>query len=585
MIPAKAHLYRRLLSYAFHYKWYFVLSIFGFLLFAAMEASLVKTLEYFIRFLEGKPSEPLYFIPAELTNSIYFVPVAVVVLSIFRGVGSYLGNYFMSLVGLNVVNTLRKNVFSHMLYLPQHYYDANNSGELVSLIIYNIEQVTGSVTNAIKILLHDGFAVVLYLIFLFAYNWQLTLIFVVIAPVLAGLIYFAALYFRKISRKIQSSVGRITHVAQESFQGIQLVKSYLGERYEEQRFRKAADSNFTHSMKYERVKALQTPVLHVVIAIALAFIFYLVMKIWTGDSASAIAYVTFAGLIAKPFRQLSSVNALIQRGMAAAETIFATLDSVTEEDSGKHDLGPVQGNIDFENVSFSYGEGNKALNEVTLHITAGQTVALVGASGSGKTTLASLLLRFYNAQSGEIKIDGIPIGQISLATLRRNVALVNQQTILFNDSVTTNIAYGMDEEAIERSKVEEAARNAYAKQFIDALDQGFDTDVGEGGGSLSGGQRQRIAIARALFKDAPILVLDEATSALDNESEKQIQLALDTLKQGRTTVVIAHRLSTIENADMIVVMDRGRIVEQGTHADLITRSGFYANLYQTQSAN
>ncbi len=597
MNPAdKQGLYRRLLTYAFEYKLYLAISVIGFAMFAGMEAGLVATMEFFIDRLEGRPSDPIFGLSSEVTSALYFVPAAVVVLSFFRGIGTFLGNYFMSRVGLNVVNTLRKAVFSHLLYMPQKFYDDRNSGELVSLIVYNIEQVTGSVTEAIKILLRDGFSVCFFLVAMLLINWQLTLIFFVVAPILGLIILAASRYFRKTSRRIQGAVGMITHISTEAFQGIKLVKSYLGEDYENRRFRDATDNNLRLATKYARASALQTPVLHFIIAIALAFIFYLVMKIWKGNAADAVVYVSYAGLIAKPFRQLSSLNAVIQRGMAAAETIFFALDSSPERDTGKQSLQDVRGEIEFDNVTFSYHSGQHqddggaatphestpALRKLSLTIKPGETVALVGASGSGKTTIASLLLRFYNANSGEIRIDGTPIQDISLANLRSNIALVNQQTVLFNDTVRANIAYGQDLKNIADEDVLKAAQDAYANHFIDELDEGFNTTVGEDGAMLSGGQRQRLAIARGLLKQARILILDEATSALDNESEKQIQAALEKLKAGRTTLVIAHRLSTIENADRIVVLDRGNIVEQGSHAELLRKGGYYANLLNSQ---
>ncbi len=582
MTPYQNQYFRRLISYALQYKAFLMLSLLGFSLFAAMEASLVLTVEYFIRYLQGKPSKPLFHLSSTITSSLYFVPAAVVALSGLRGLGSFLGNYFMSRVGLNVVTTLRKQVFVHMLYLPQHYYDRRNSGELVSLIIYNIEQVTHSVTDSIKILLRDGLTVIAILGFLIYKNWLLTLIFIVVVPILGGIIYVAGRYFRKKSRKIQDSVGRITHISTESFQGINLVKSYRGEKQENQRFADAADTNLMLQTKYQRAKALQTPILHIIIAVALAIIFFLVMKFWPADdSAGAVAYVSYAGLIAKPFRQLATLNAVIQKGIAAAETIFATLDSAKERDNGKLRLQNITGKVEFENVCFSYGEQAPVIKHLNLTIAPGETVALVGATGSGKSTIASLLLRLYEVDSGVIKIDGIPISDLAIADLRHHIALVNQQTILFNDSVRSNIAYGHDLEQARDSDIERAAENAHARHFIDKLDQGFDTYVGEDGNSLSGGQRQRLAIARALLKNAPILILDEATSALDNEAEKQVQKALDTLKQGRTTLVIAHRLSTIENADRIVVLDQGTIVEQGDHQTLMAHNGYYARLQRS----
>lgn len=580
MTPEKERYFRRLVGYAAEYKGFLFISSFGFALFAAMEASLVMTVEYFIRFLQNEPSKPIFYLSSEVTSSLLFVPVAIMVLSGLRGIGSYLGNYFMSRVGLNVVNTLRKMVFAHILFLPQKYHDTRNSGELVSLIIYNIDQVTQSVTEAIKILLRDGLSVIAILGFLVYKNWLLTLVFFFVAPILGVIIYAAGRYFRKKSTKIQDSVGAITHISTESFQGIKLVKSYRGEAHADQRFVDATNNNLNLQTKFQRAKALQTPILHTIIAAALAIIFFLVMKLWPpGDAAGAVAYVTYAGLIAKPFRQLASLNSMIQKGLAAAETIFTTLDIDQETDTGTKTLSQVRGHVEFKDVSFRYGDDlAPAISHLNLSIAPGETVALVGATGSGKSTIASLLLRFYEASEGDIHIDGVSIRDISLRSLRQHIALVNQQTILFNDSIRANIAYGEDIKSANDTEIQQAAENAHAKSFIERLEHGFDEGVGEDGSSLSGGQRQRISIARALLKNAPILILDEATSALDNESEKHIQQALETLKQGRTTLIIAHRLSTIENADRIVVLGDGKIIEEGDHRTLMAKNGYYARL-------
>jgi subfamily B ATP-binding cassette protein MsbA len=574
--------YRRLLSYAARFKIYFAISLIGFTLYAAMEAALLRSIELFINTLDNKPTEWLVELglDAEILQAIWFLPSLVVVLALIRGIGSYLGNFYMSRLGLGVVNALRKQVFRHLLYLPQEYFDKHNSGTLVSLIIYNVEQVTGSVTRAVKVLFNDGIMLIVLLICLLWMNWKLTFAFVVITPILAVLVLFAAQYFRKTSRKIQRAVGEVTHVTKEALQAIKVVKSYGGENHEVTRFNHAADNNLKYSVKFERVNALQTPVMHVVIACALATIMALVVMFWPpGDAAGAVAYVTFAGMIAKPFRQLSNINSIIQKGMAAAETIFAAIDEKPEVDSGTQKLDQVEGTVSFQNVSFSYDGIEKVLDSVSFEAKAGETVALVGHSGSGKTTLASLLLRFYTPDRGLICIDDKPLNEIELASLRNKVALVNQMTMLFNDSVEHNVSYG--KEGLDREKLVEALEQAYALPFVEKLDEGSATDVGEDGDRLSGGQRQRVAIARALYKDAPILILDEATSALDNESEKKIQLALEQLKQGRTTLVIAHRLSTIQSADKIIVMDKGKIVEQGNHESLLALNGHYAKLYHS----
>jgi len=578
-------LYKRLLTFAFKYRSLFVVSIIGYALFAAMEASMVQLTEFFLNNLEGRETDRLNFIPKNITTSLYFVPIAIVIMAVFRGIGAFLGNFYMGRAGLGVVNDLRQAVFSHMVHLPQYFYDQKNSGELVSLIIYNIEQVTGSVTRAARILFQDGFSVVFLLAALLYLDWKLTLIFIAVIPVLASLIYLASRYFRRVSRRIQLAVGRVTHIATETFQGIKLVKSYNGEKYENRRFCQATDENLRFGIKFERVSALQTPVLHIVIAIALATLFLLVLIFWEGTSAAAVVYVTYAGMIAKPFRNLSTINSVIQRGLAAAETIFDTLDMPVAKNSGNKTLSEVAGRIHLNALTFGYennDNGQKALSNVNITIEPGETIALVGASGSGKSTIVSLLLRFYDPQQGQISIDNIDTRDLTLKSLRDNIALVNQQTILFNDSVLANIAYGSDEQEIDRERAIAAARNAYAEHFILELDQGFDTEVGEDGDRLSGGQRQRIAIARALYKNAPILILDEATSALDNESEKQIQHALDNLKKGRTTLIIAHRLSTIENADKIIVMEKGQVVESGNHQQLMAQQGYYANLHSSQ---
>lgn len=577
-------LYWRLLSYAMRYKRFFILSIIGFVMFAAAQAMLMRTIELFINLLEGKPTEWVAFLPPSLVESIYLLPVVVIVVSLFRGVGYFLGHYNISRLGLHVVNALRKEVFSHLLFLPQFVFDKTNSGEQISLVIYNIEQVTESVTRAIKILFEEGFTLIALLVMLFLLNWKLTLIFFAAAPVMTILVLIAARYFRRVSRKIQQSVGKISHITSETLQGISIVKSYTAEKHEITRFHQAADENLTFSQKFERVKAIQTPVLHTVIAVLLALIFLLVLLFWPqGESASAVAFVTAAAVLGKPVKQLSNVNSIIQKGLAAAESIFHVLDAEKEHDGGTHQLKKPAGTISIRNASFNYNEEKKALDSINLNIAAGETVALVGQSGSGKTTLANLLMRFYELNDGEIAIDGHRLSDISISSLRDNISLVSQHAVVFDATVAENVSYG--EEDIDEERVIAALKNANAYDFVMNLENDINTRVGESGNSLSGGQRQRIAIARALYKDSKILILDEATSALDNQSEKLIQDALEKLMKNRTTIVIAHRLSTIQNANKIVVMDQGRIIESGSHNELIAQAGAYSALYHSQASS
>lgn len=577
-------LYFRLLSYAFEYKRYFVICFIGFVLFSAAQSMLMYTIELFVNLLEGKPTKWVEFLPSPIKNSVFLLPAIVVVLSIFRGIGYFFGHFYISRVGLGVVNTLRKEVFDNMLYLPKRYYDLSNSGEQISLVIYNIEQVTGSVTRAIKILFEDGLFLIGLLIVMFALNWKLTFAFFTAAPILSVLVFIAARYFRRVSRKIQKSVGRVSHITNEMVQGIDTVRSYAAENKESDRFHEAANENLKLGIKYERFNAIQTPVMHTVIALSIALIFLLVLIFWPeGHSGTAVVFVTAAGATAKPIKQLSTINAIIQRGLAAAESIFAVIDNEKEQNTGTKQLHEVSGDIEFADVGFSYNNEKSVFEKLNLTIPSGKTVALVGQSGSGKTTIASLLLRFYEKQSGDILVDNLSIDDIDLKSLRKNIGVVSQSPVIFDASVADNVCYG--EETVDNDKLLYALRNANAYDFVMELENGVDTQVGESGSLLSGGQRQRIAIARALYKDAPILILDEATSALDNESEKQIQNALERLKKGRTTLIIAHRLSTIKDADNIVVLDKGSIIEQGPHAELLKKNGAYANLYHSQAGS
>jgi len=568
-------IYLRLLEYVIPYWKAFAISLLGFLIFASTQPALAALMEYLVDSLQ-----------AEQRDEIYWVPVATVGIIFFRGIGSFLGSYYIAKVANNVVHTLRCRIFNKYTNLPNEFFDDRNSGHLLSRVTYDVQQVTAAATDAIKIVVREGLTVIGLLGYLMYMNWMLSLIFIAIAPIIGLLVSYASKRFKAISKNIQTTMGDITHVSSELIKNYRVVRSFGGEDYEKERFTKASLSNFKQTMKMVQTGAINTPVLQLIVACALALMIYLALLLMTNASPGEfVAYITAAGLIPKPIRQLSEVNAKIQKGIAGAESVFDVLDERQEEDNGQYQPSRIEGKIDIKNLNFSYSTEQKTiLKNINISIEPGMTVALIGRSGSGKTTLSNLIPRFYNHQQGDILIDDVDVNEYKLSNLREHISLVTQNVTLFNDTIANNIAYGtLQKTPIELIK--KAAKEANAYEFIEQLPNGWDTLVGENGLKLSGGQRQRIAIARALLKDAPILILDEATSALDTESEQLIQNALEKAMKNRTTIVIAHRLSTIQNADEILVMDQGEIIESGTHNALLKNSGPYSKLLKNQVNN
>ena len=514
---------------------------------------------------------------------IHWLPILIFVVFILRGCAGFISSYFIARVARTVVRDLRRVIFSTLLRLPASFYDRNNSGYILSTIVYNVEQVAQACSDALLTILRESSLAIGLVVVMFAVSWELALLFFVITPLIAWVVKWSSTRMRRLSANVQQSVGDVTHVAGEGIDGYRVVRLYGGQQYETEKFFKATKYNLQRELKVVITNSVGTASVQLLVAIPIA----ITLLVATNPSlhispGSFAAMVTAMITLLRPVRRMSTVNTDIQKGVAAADSIFNMVDEPVEKDAGTRTLFRVKGDIQFQAVSFIYQTATKPiLKNISFSVRAGKTVAIVGKSGSGKSTLMNLLPRFYEIDSGDITIDGVNINLYQLADLRKQFAFVSQDTTLFDDTVANNIAYGF-EGVVPKEKIIRAAEAAHALEFIEQMPKGFNTKIGEDGVLLSGGQRQRIAIARALLKDAPILILDEATASLDLHSERQIQMALDDLMKDRTVLVIAHRLSTVENANSIIVMDEGEIVEIGTHHSLLDKNGFYAALYSAQ---
>jgi subfamily B ATP-binding cassette protein MsbA len=574
---SSTQLYFRLLNYVKPYWRIFAISLLGMIVVASTEP-LVPALM--------KPMLDGTFVHKDQAM-MRIVPVVIILIFLVRGIATFVGTLAISWVGNKLVMDLRNEMFAKLLCLPTGFYDDHATGTLISKLTFDVTQVTNAATVVVTISVRDTIVMIGLLGWLFYLNWKLTLLTLLMAPVIALIISTISRRMRHSSRDSQQAMGDLTQVIEESVSAHKVVKLFGGQQYERDRFNEQANWVRRHAMKQASASAANVPIVQMVAAVALAVVVYLATLQSNADEVTVGGFVSFIMamlMLTAPLKRLTGVSEYLQRGLAAAESVFELLDTLGEKDEGRVAIGRVRGELHFDDVQFTYAaDARPVLKDIQLDIRAGENVAFVGASGSGKTTLVNLVPRFYTATGGEIRLDGHNLIDLTLASLRANIALVSQEVVLFNDTISANIAYGQMR-VVSQAEIIAAATAAHAMEFIREWPEGLNTLVGERGVKLSGGQRQRIAIARAILKDAPVLILDEATSALDSESERHVQAALETLMQGRTTLVIAHRLSTIEKADRIVVLQKGEIAEVGTHAELLARNGIYAQLHSIQFA-
>lgn len=574
---SSSQVFKRLRGYLKHYKLAFFIAILGNLVFAGMDF-------LFVWSLEPLTDEALV---KNNMSTIEAAPLFIIILLIVRGIASFISAYCMSWVGQNIVQKIQTEMAQKFVQLPSEFFDRVPSGKLLSKMTFDTQQIATAITDTFTKLLREGGLIIFILGYLFYTSWQLASLFLISSPIIGLVVSNASKRFKKISHSIQDAMGGVTQKTQEIVEGYKVIKTFNGESFEIAQFTMEAQQTRNQNIKMVATKAFSTPVIQLIAGFSLALVIYFAgQQLASGElqPGQFVVMLAMMMMMLKPLKVVSNLNSVLQKGIAAAKSIFEILDEPTETDEGKKTIDSPNGNIEFKDVSFAYSKTSpKVINNISFKVDAGKTVAFVGKSGSGKSTITNLLLRFYNPNSGEIILDDTNTNELSLENLRSHISIVSQQVTLFNTSIAKNIAYPNDKD-LDFQKVKDAAVKAHAWEFIVKLEHGLDEQIGENGNRLSGGQRQRIAIARALYKNSPIVILDEATSALDTESERHIQAALESLSVNRTTIVIAHRLSTIEKADTIIVLSEGEIVESGGHRELIEQNGTYAKLYQMQFA-
>lgn len=575
-------LYKRLLGRV-RYLWHFMLiAAIGSILFSAADASMIYLINPILSHGFGASGE----VTQKSAKMLMYMAVGLVGLLTMRSVGAYLSNYFIGVLGQKVVYHLRKDMYARLLNLPAKFFDKHSSGQIISRMLYNVDQVTEATSTAVITVVQDGTFVIGLLIVMFVSSWQLSLFLLIIGPFLGVFIAIINKKFRTLSRNTQSSMGDVTHASEEGIRNYKEIRVFGAQSKQSTKFMGNLDYTYSQQIRTIALEALTSPIIQIIASLVLALALFTIAIFGTNEGGSSwltagsfASFFAAAAAVLKPIKNLTKVNVVIQKAVAATEDIFYILDYPAEQDEGKKEMGKAKGDLHIKNLGFSYGD-NKVLNDINVEIEAGEKVAFVGRSGSGKTTLASILTRFYTQDTGQILIDDVDTRDLTLENLRSQFSMVSQNVHLFDDTVFNNVAFGLVKEASEEDVIS-ALKRANAYDFVSEMTDGIHSSIGNNGSKLSGGQRQRISIARALLKDAPILIFDEATSALDNESERVVQQALENLTNSCTTMVIAHRLSTVENADKIVVMDSGNVVESGKHADLLKSGGLYSKLYNS----